>query len=303
MKVDKIVSMHPVHIAGFTILSVEEYNRYRPYIPPVDDYWWLRTPHFAGKNMANCVDPKGNRRSTWVGEMAKVRPVMKFDAPLNSLEVGDTLILGSGGCGYEMTYLKDGLAISNEARFTMCFRSRSRNWEADDANEYDASNVKIYIDERYQKDLTVKKLVPMNLDITAITLLSIEEYKVAEDNIPPVDNGWWLRSPGGYRFNAACVYPGGVVDDYGATVSFDFVGVRPALRFNPTSLNLQIGEKVLSGGFTWTHVSEGLLLCDRIITQMPFRKDWQAEDADKYEASDVKKYIEELYQSWKENKK
>ena len=77
----------------------------------------------------------------------------------------------------------------------------------------------------------------------------------------------------------------------------------PALRVNPKSLNLQIREKVRLGGFIWTHVAKGILLCDEIICKMPFRKNRLADDANSYESSDVKRYLKELYQSLKENEK
>lgn len=140
----------------------------------------------------------------------------------------------------------------------------------------------------------VTQYVPVNIDITGITLLSIEEYKVAEDHIPPLDKYWWLRSPGLGRDFAACVIPGFGVNGYGHYVYHDY-GVRPALRINPGSVDFQIGDKVGLGGFTFTYISKELLLCDAIITFMPFRKDWQADDANEYEASDVKKSVDSWF--------
>ena len=151
--------------------------------------------------------------------------------------------------------------------------------------------------------MLVKKLVPVDLDITEITLLSIEEYETAETNIPPVDDSWWLRSPCLNSFGAACVVPLRSVGVYSISVYYGDIGVRPAIRFNPRSVNLQIREKVRLGGFIWTHVAKGILLCDEIICKMPFRKNRLADDANSYESSDVKRYLKELYQSWKENEK
>ncbi len=134
-------------------------------------------------------------------------------------------------------------------------------------------------------------VIPVNIDITDITLLSIEEYEAAETNIPSVDGWWWLRSPNCLGLYAACVRPGGGVNDNGHIIT-GYIGVRPAIRINSKSVNLQIGDKVRLEGFTWTYVSEGILLCDSIIIKMPFRKDWKAEDANHYEASDVKAYLD-----------
>lgn len=132
--------------------------------------------------------------------------------------------------------------------------------------------------------------------VEGITLLSIEEYKVAEPNIPLVDDWWWLRSPGDNSWSAACVAPGGGVVGFGCSVGNVLVGVRPALRFNPKSAKLPIGAKVRVESFTWTHVTDGILLCDSIITRrMPFRKECKAEDANVYETSDVKKYLDKMF--------
>ncbi len=40
---------------------------------------------------------------------------------------------------------------------------------------------------------------------------------------------WWLRSPGYYPYDAGVVYNGGISDNYSYSVSFTFIGVRPAL--------------------------------------------------------------------------
>ena len=40
---------------------------------------------------------------------------------------------------------------------------------------------------------------------------------------------WWLRSPGGLQSSAAGVVSGGVVDEYGRRVNYDYSAVRPAM--------------------------------------------------------------------------
>lgn len=46
---------------------------------------------------------------------------------------------------------------------------------------------------------------------------------------------WWLRSPGISNFGATFVNNEGNVDTFGYVVNYDFYGVRPALRVNPSS--------------------------------------------------------------------
>ncbi len=147
---------------------------------------------------------------------------------------------------------------------------------------------------KVQKQIT--HFTTIDIDITEITLLSIEEYEAAKDNIPLLDERWWLRSPGGNGGNAACVDPDGFGDgNYGLNVITAYVGVRPAIRINPRSVDLQIREKVRLEGFTWTYISEGLLLCDSIISHKPFRNTWRTKNANDYKTSYVKKFVESWF--------
>ena len=40
---------------------------------------------------------------------------------------------------------------------------------------------------------------------------------------------WWLRSPGGYKYNTSAVLENGSIDVYGRSMIYNFYGVRPAL--------------------------------------------------------------------------
>lgn len=71
-------------------------------------------------------------------------------------------------------------------------------------------------------------------------------------------------------------------------------GVRPALQIlNPESSNLNPGDQLEVVGHGWTVLNGGLALCNEIIGRTQFRKDWEAPDANVYERSDVKRYVEE----------
>lgn len=138
--------------------------------------------------------------------------------------------------------------------------------------------------------LTQDKQLP---DIKGITLLSLAEYQELKSNIS-LKHWWWLRSPGRSASNAAFmvgVY--GDVHDYGYSVNGEF-GVRPALILD--SSNLNVGDSFEFGNHTFTVISEKYALCDDAIGKHCFRKDWNAKDANNYEASDVKKYVEDWYE-------
>ena len=130
-----------------------------------------------------------------------------------------------------------------------------------------------------------------DVDITDITLLSIEEYEECKEYIPHVSHWWWLRSPGYLSSTAAYVLSDGGVYDCGLLVYNAESGVRPALRIsNLESFNL--GDKFSLAELEWTVISKDLALCDSFIGTMPFRSDWQAEDANIYDKSDIKKWLD-----------
>ena len=141
------------------------------------------------------------------------------------------------------------------------------------------------------------------LEITRATLLSIEEAKQLDENTLKAKDSWWLRSPGELDFKAAFVFGDGCdIVNKGNYVEGSF-GVRPALEINGLELsNLKIGSSITFGDHSFTIISDKYALCDDIIGEYAFRKDWRAKDANNYETSDVKKYIDDWFVQIKERK-
>lgn len=133
-------------------------------------------------------------------------------------------------------------------------------------------------------------LTENDLDIEGITLLSIEEYEKCKYIIPPINDWWWLRSPGYISDNATFVDFDGYAHNFGDSVNHNTYAVRPAL-FHKSS-NFQIGDKVELLDYTWTIISNNMLLCDSIIGHTYFRKNYKADNANNYEESDIKKVLE-----------
>lgn len=132
-------------------------------------------------------------------------------------------------------------------------------------------------------------------NIVSATLLSIDEYEKHKENISKVKGTWWLRSQGYYDTSAAFVHGVyGYVDDDGGYVGMQF-GVRPALQIS-NSVSLQTGEEFAFGEHTFTYLGEGLAICNDIVGKCAFRKDWEALDANNYEKSDVKAYVENWFE-------
>ena len=135
--------------------------------------------------------------------------------------------------------------------------------------------------------------------VKGITLLSVEEAKnllTKEQRTCTYNNEpcwWWLRTPSDSQRNAANVNYFGSVDYRGSFVGHVDGCVRPALILsNLKSSNLKSGDKFKFGGYTFTVISEKYALCDEAIARTAFREDWEAKDANAYEKSDVKKFLD-----------
>ena len=138
----------------------------------------------------------------------------------------------------------------------------------------------------------------IDLVISGITLLSVEEYLQCRNIVPITHCWWWLRSPGLSSSYVADVSIDGSVSYYGYSVYIGYGAVRPGLVFNSKSSNLQIGDKIELANYTWTVINNDMMLCDESIGNTCFRKDWRAYDANDYEKSDIKVWLE----NWLENK-
>lgn len=139
----------------------------------------------------------------------------------------------------------------------------------------------------------------LDIQFTGATLLSIEEYKACKDVIPNIDaDWWWLRSRGAFSFTAGAVYKN-ELDEEGINIRDDEVLVRPALYFNlspdPNFSALNIGDKVEVEGLIFTVISDNIMLCDTSIGEWAFQSHLNVKDANNYELSDVKIFIDRWY--------
>ena len=136
---------------------------------------------------------------------------------------------------------------------------------------------------------------PISLQIEGITLLSIEEAKQVPENLRAIDDWYWLRTPGGVDY--CTMFVGRSVDrsSYfgGSCVNYQGGAIRPVLRIdNRIPTDLIIGDKIEHAVYTWTVIADDLILCDEAIGYTAFRTDMNASDANDYEASDVKRWLE-----------
>ena len=142
----------------------------------------------------------------------------------------------------------------------------------------------------------VKQYIPLDMDITDITLLSTEEYYKARPYITvymsEIEQIWWLRSQGEYERTVAVVREDGELDYTGFSVNSPYLAVRPALRFTADPELFPIGTQFKFDLEWWTVIGDGLALCNTCLGKVPFRKDLHAENANVYAASDVKKFLD-----------
>lgn len=133
------------------------------------------------------------------------------------------------------------------------------------------------------------------ITVTGATLLTVEEAKRLPKSILKIDYPWWLRSPGNYANLAAYVYSYGSVSYYGYDVDDYVSGVRPALNIHLESPIPLVGSRFVFGDKGFEIISESQALCTGIVDECVFRKDRTADDANDYEASDVKKFVDAWY--------
>ncbi len=103
---------------------------------------------------------------------------------------------------------------------------------------------------------------------------------------------WWLRTPEYSQMSATYVNEDGSVRYGGVDVDINSGCVRPALRINLKNSDLKTGDAFVFGDKFFKIVSKDLAFCLEDIGYCCFRDDWNAPDANDYEVSDVKKFVD-----------
>lgn len=145
--------------------------------------------------------------------------------------------------------------------------------------------------------MKVEKIVveTEELEITGATLLSVEEAEKLPKRYRKYPYLWWLRSPGTSRDSATDVYRDGSISILGNEVSNEDA-VRPALKIeNLESSNLKIGDVFVFGEKRFGIIDDNIALCLEDIGTCAFRNGWRAKDANDYEKSDVKKFVDDWF--------
>lgn len=129
-------------------------------------------------------------------------------------------------------------------------------------------------------------------NIIGITLLPKFDYYSLSHNIPALDEPWWLK-PAESCSNMCAIADGrSYVSD-----AADVFAVRPALIAK--AYNFTVGHEVDYGGKRWTYIGDNYFLCNTAFCKMAFRKDENATDANDYESSDIKAYLDNWFRDAK----
>lgn len=142
----------------------------------------------------------------------------------------------------------------------------------------------------------IKQYVNEELEITDCTLLSIDEARKLPPELRGYNRWWWLQSPGYDSYGAAIVLYTGSVYRSGLYVDGDSVAIRPALRIkNLKSSRLEVGDIFIFGEKIFKIITNKLAFCLSDIGNHCFRADWNLKDANDYEKSDAKKFVDDWF--------
>lgn len=146
-----------------------------------------------------------------------------------------------------------------------------------------------------------REKITTDLEIVGATLLSVEEAKLLPENLRRDSHDWWLRSPGCYSDFADYVYADGSVYCGGGSVRSSSGAVRPALIIrNFKSSNLKIGDVILFDDREFEIISNMLAFCKTDIGYQCFNSNDKREDANIYETSEIKKFVDHWFKKTKE---
>lgn len=137
-----------------------------------------------------------------------------------------------------------------------------------------------------------RKITMTKIDVKDITLLTLAEYEAYKEYIPrSFDGAWWLRTPAKKPKYAKkphmCVVDWTLVDTRPIAES---CGVRPAMVFEADQIEVGDNFELLDWG--WTVIADGLAICDQVVYNSAFQGVWNEADADCYETSHVKNYLD-----------
>ena len=140
-----------IKILGATLLSEEEYKSNNDLIKYSGGDWWLRTPetYYTYDSDNYCGNVLIVLSSGGIDIANTSCP--EFEVVPSLILQNKTLPIGSKltYAGQTFTVLRNGLALCDKRVCQMAFR---KDWESPYANDYDASDVKKWVDSWFSKN-------------------------------------------------------------------------------------------------------------------------------------------------------
>ncbi len=131
-----------------------------------------------------------------------------------------------------------------------------------------------------------------DLQIGYVTVLSVGEADSLPVSIRVIDSNWWTRTPGMGIGTVGVVYQDNGRIYLDGDVCSMVCGVRPALQIcNLESLNLGKYDKFTVGKFSYTVISDDMVLCDDIVGACPFNNDMSLNSD--YDKSYLKTFVKD----------
>lgn len=161
-------------LRGATLLSIEEYNKYKDNIPLLHTCWWLRSPGSRDKYVA-IVNGKGNVDADGILAdltdktgfcLVALRPALKLsNLKYLGLQIGEQFEF----VNYGFTIISENLVICNDTFPNVVFRKDGGS------NDYETSDIKEYVEGWFNDSLSFYKELNDDIQYRLIKNKTIKE--------------------------------------------------------------------------------------------------------------------------------
>ena len=280
-------------IKGITLLSDKEYETSVGVIPMLGKRFWLQSParfDYPNKKAAamsalvgvvganNKISDSFSKADTKQG----VRPALLIDNSQLKLRVNEKVVINE----LLYTVISDTKIVCDSIIGNTAFNSSAAE-EKDCV--FENSDIKQWLGKWLDNE---QKKHEINIKINEITLPSREEITKWSAFIPSENKWYWLRTAGGEQGVADIAGKGNKINGYGDEVD-NKNGVRPLICFDTDGFEVMPGAKLIKNDVTYTVISSGVMISDKIVGSTHFSASKDSEEANDFAKSDVKVWLDD----------
>ena len=280
-------------IKGITLLSDKEYETSVGVIPMLGKRFWLQSParfDYPNKKAAamsalvgvvganNKISDSFSKADTKQG----VRPALLIDNSQLKLRVNEKVVINE----LLYTVISDTKIVCDSIIGNTAFNSSAAE-EKDCV--FENSDIKQWLGKWLDNE---QKKHEINIKINEITLPSREEITKWSAFIPSENKWYWLRTAGGEQGVADIAGKGNKINGYGDEVD-NKNGVRPLICFDTDGFEVMPGAKLIKNDVTYTVISSGVMISDKIVGSTHFCGSKDSEEANDFAKSDVKVWLDD----------